>query len=237
MRRAPAHRPTAPALLALTGSCPTSTPHGSCVCPVALGGGSLLCRRRVHLAPELPNQHHSLAPLLVGSPCPRLTEAPHPAWGSHGRPVSQGACPPVASLVPISTSSESEGGIGSGLQEVASLRRSTPSSSPWTAGCGEPDAAGPAVGTGVRGRWGRVRAGVGRREPRGPHPRHTRFSAAPLGRRRPRGPPGTDDADTVERASPQLGGGRWQPRVLLWKRGQGEPHPAPGPAAPRPRPQ
>ena len=131
------------------------------------------------LVPEFPDQHHRLAPLPVGSPCPRGPGALHPVRGSRGKPCKAGGCPSHGLRVPTSTSSEGEGGAGSGLQEVASLRRSTPLFITLSSlGCGVARRCRPCSGHRGEGRWGRGQAGAGRREPPGTPPRHTRFSAA-----------------------------------------------------------
>lgn len=189
------------------------------------------------LGPELPNQHHSLAPLLVGSPCPRWPEAPHPAWGSHGKACKSGGCPSRGLLVPISTSSESEGGIGSGLQEVASLRRSTPLFITLSSlGCGVARRCRPCSGHRGEGQVGQGSGGGGEAgAPGDPTPPYPFLSSGFLwvvvahG-----GLQELDDADTAERGiSPAFRRAALQPRVLCGSACQGEPHPAPGPASPQ----
>lgn len=220
----------------LTGSCPTSMPNGSCL-PSGPGWRWPALRKARTLGPELPNQQYSLAPLLVGSPCPCRPGALHPAWGSRGKACKAGSYPSRGLRVPTSTSSEAEGGTGSGLQEVASLRRSTPLFITLSSlGCGVARRCRPCSGHRGEGQVGQG-SGGGREAgaPGDPTPPYPFLSSGFLrvvvthG-----GLQELDDADTAERGvTPAFRRAAPQPRVLCGSVCQGEPRPAPGPAPPQ----
>lgn len=233
--RRPAHRPTAPAPPGSSrAAAPRPRPHGSCVCPVAPGVEAAYSAAARALGPELPNQHHSLAPLLVGSPCPRWPEAPHPAWGSHG--LSQGGCPSRWPVGPHKHLLRERG-----WHQGQACRRwlrfpalHTPFITLSSLGCGAARRRRQALQWAQGEGWGRGQAGWGGGSPPGtPPPPYPFLSSGFLWVSRPfhGGLQELDDADTAERGiSLSFRRAALQPRVLCGSA-------ASGGTPPRPRPR